>query len=250
MASTAESGKDATNEAARTAYILPNNRQEIERMKNQHEWIKGSFGGLIKAPIDFEAKNQKILDSAAADGTWLCDVSSLFPTETELVGFDIAAELYPPPETLPSNVSLVLGDLTKNLPAEWTANFDLVHQRFIFPSFTAVVVREILERLTDCVKPGGWIQLVEPAANENVSGPGPSAFTTLHHIASLFMKCPSPKQVILAQLAKLGFVNINVHSVDIVVGKFQDNRELDIRGRKSMRAALNNMYPMTRQVSP
>ncbi|TFB01718.1 hypothetical protein CCMA1212_006259 [Trichoderma ghanense] len=242
MSNNAKFSKSTANEAARKAYILPNNRQEIERMKNQHEWIKGSFGGLIKAPIDFETKNQKILDSAAADGTWLCDVSSLFPPETELIGFDIAAELYPPPETLPSNVSLVLGDLTKDLPAEWAANFDMVHQRFIFPSFSADVIQEILERLANCVKPGGWIQLVEPAANENVSGPGPSAFATLHQIASLFMKCPSPQQMILAQLTKLGFVNINVQSVDIVIGKFQDNRELDIRGRKSMRAAFNNIH--------
>ncbi|KAL7814999.1 S-adenosyl-L-methionine-dependent methyltransferase [Trichoderma aethiopicum] len=236
----------SANHAARKAYILPNNRQEIERMKNQHEWIKAAFGGLIKAPIDFEAKNLKILDSAAADGTWLCDVSSLFPSETELIGFDIAPELYPSPETFPPNVQLVLGDLTNDLPAEWTANFDLVHQRFIFPSFPVETVEEILERLANCVKPGGWIQLVEPAANENVSGPGPSAFTTLHQIANLFMQCPSPKETVLSQLTKLGFVNINVHSLDIVVGKYQESRELDIRGRKNMRAAFHNMYPMTR----
>lgn len=55
-------------EEAKKVYMLPNNRQEIERMKNQHEWIKGSFSGLIKAPIDYERKHQKILDSAAADG--------------------------------------------------------------------------------------------------------------------------------------------------------------------------------------
>ncbi|KAL6862024.1 S-adenosyl-L-methionine-dependent methyltransferase [Trichoderma novae-zelandiae] len=242
MASDTKSSEPPANEAARKAYILPNNQQEVERMRNQHEWIKGSFAGLIKAPIDFEAKNQKILDSAAADGTWLCDVSSLFPPETEFIGFDIASELYPPPETLPANVNLVLGDLTKDLPNEWAANFDLVHQRFIFPSFPADTVERILECLANCVKPGGWIQLVEPAANENVSGPGPSAFTTLHQIANLFMQCPSPKEVILAQLGKLGFININIESLDIVIGKHQNNRELDIRGRKSMRAAFNNIH--------
>ncbi|PTB75342.1 S-adenosyl-L-methionine-dependent methyltransferase [Trichoderma longibrachiatum ATCC 18648] len=242
MASNATASEASANEAARKAYILPNNRQEIERMKNQHEWIKGSFGGLIKVPIDFQAKNLKILDSAAADGTWLCDVSSLFPPETELIGFDIAPELYPSPENLPSNVQLVLGDLTNDLPAEWTSNFDLVHQRFIFPSFPVDAVEKILERLANCVKPGGWIQLVEPAANENVSGPGPSAFTTLHQIANLFMQCPSPKETVLSQLTKLGFVNINVHSQDIVVGKYQDSRELDIRGRKNMRAAFHNIH--------
>ncbi|KAL7905941.1 S-adenosyl-L-methionine-dependent methyltransferase [Trichoderma velutinum] len=241
----AKSSETSAEDAARKAYILPNNQQEIERMKNQHEWMKGSFGGLIKAPIDFQRKNQKILDSATADGTWLCDVSSLFPPDAELVGFDIAPELYPPSESLPSNVSLVLGDLSQELPSQWTMHFDLVHQRFIFPSFSVAVIEKFVERLTQCVKPGGWIQFVEPAANENVSGPGPSAFATLHQIADLFMQCPNPKEVILSQLTKIGFININVQTLDIVIGKFQDNRELDIRGRKSMRAAYNNMYPKT-----
>jgi hypothetical protein len=49
-------------------YKLGHSPQEIERMRNQHEWIKGSFGGLIKAPIDYSKPGQKILDSATADG--------------------------------------------------------------------------------------------------------------------------------------------------------------------------------------
>lgn len=159
------------------------------------------------------------------------------------------SELYPSLENLPSNVSLVPGDLSKDLPAEWTMRFDLVHQRFLFPGFSISTIEKFLERLTRCVKPGGWIQLIEPAANENVSGPGPSAFTSLHQIANVFMQCPNPKEAILSQLRTIGFININIQTLDIVIGKFQDNRELDIRGRKSMRAAFNNMYPMTRQVS-
>lgn len=109
-------------------------------------------------------------------------------------------------------------------------------------------MKEFISKLAKCVKPGGWIQFVEPAADENVSGPGPSAFTTLHQIANLFMQCPNPRGVVLSQLESIGFININIHALDIVIGKFQDNRELDIRGRKNMRAALNNMYSMTRQV--
>lgn len=109
-------------------------------------------------------------------------------------------------------------------------------------------MKELICKLAQCVKPGGWIQFVEPAADENVSGPGPSAFTTLHQIANLFLQCPNPRDVILSQLKNIGFININVHTLDIVIGKFQDNRETDIRGRISMRAAFKNMYSMTRQV--
>jgi hypothetical protein len=47
-------------------------------MRNQHEWIKGSFGGLIKAPIDYFKQGQKILDSATADGE-LARMIFLFP---------------------------------------------------------------------------------------------------------------------------------------------------------------------------
>lgn len=53
---------------SRQAYMLPHSQREIERMKNQHEWVKAAFGGLIKAPVDYEQKNQSILDSATADG--------------------------------------------------------------------------------------------------------------------------------------------------------------------------------------
>lgn len=128
------------------------------------------------------------------------------------------------------------------------SRFDLVHQRFVFPSFSEPIIKEFIDKLAKCVKPGGWIQFVEPAADENVSGPGPSAFTTLHQIASLFMQCSNPRNIILSQLENVGFVNISVHTLDIVIGKFQNNREMDIRGRKNMRAAFKNMYPMTRQV--
>jgi hypothetical protein len=49
-------------------YILPHTRQEIERMQNQHEWVKACAKGLVKAPLDFERRDLRVLDSATADG--------------------------------------------------------------------------------------------------------------------------------------------------------------------------------------
>lgn len=155
-------------------------------------------------------------------------------------------ELYPPSDLLPASVELVPGDLSEDLPAEWTQYFDLVHQRFVFPGFSSQTIREFLGRLMGCVKPGGWIQLVEPIANENVSGPDPTAFTVLHRFADVCMQCPNSRDVILSKLKEGGFVNVNVLTLDIVVGKFQNNRELDVRGRKSMREAIKNMSKIAR----
>ncbi|TWU74043.1 hypothetical protein ED733_002543 [Metarhizium rileyi] len=178
-------------------------------------------------------------------GTWLCDVGTMLPPETRLVGFDIAPELYPPSHLLPSNVQLVPGDLLTSLPDSWTRNFDLVHQRFVFPGIPSEAFHDALCKLMECVKPGGWIQLVEPLAGENVSGPGPSAFAVLHRLANKFMKSSNIEQRITSRLQEGGFININVQMMDIVLGKSQQNKELDVRGRKTMRAALVNMSSMT-----
>lgn len=168
------------------------------------------------------------------------------PELNRTVNVFIRPELFGPPEILPKNIQLVTADLLGALPTEWNERFDLVHQRFVCPNFTGDVMREILGRLMACVKPGGWIQLVEPCAGENISGPGPQWFSILHKLSNLFMASAVPRDTILSILDEAGFVNINIESQDIVIGKHQSDRELDSRGRKSMRDAVTNMYPMTR----
>lgn len=91
-------------EEAKKAYMLPNNRQEIERMKNQHEWIKGSFGGLIKVPIDYEKRHQKILDSAAADG----ETHFIFARNTSLISFKGLGSVMRAPSSLKRQSSWAL----------------------------------------------------------------------------------------------------------------------------------------------
>lgn len=98
---------------AKERYILSNDWEEINRMFHQHEWVKASAGGLVKAPIDLYKGGLRVLDAATADGKmsiqstrtssllnllrlisvlglWLNDARSIFPEDAELVGFDIA----------------------------------------------------------------------------------------------------------------------------------------------------------------
>lgn len=58
----------AVIEDLKKRYIVPQNSREIQRLTDQHEWVKGNMHGrLIKAPID-ESKCERVLDSATADG--------------------------------------------------------------------------------------------------------------------------------------------------------------------------------------
>lgn len=46
-------------------YIVPQNSREIQRLIDQHEWVKGNMGSLIKAPINAN-RVERVLDSATA----------------------------------------------------------------------------------------------------------------------------------------------------------------------------------------
>jgi hypothetical protein len=61
-------GNAAIVEDLRRRYIVPQNAREIQRLTDQHEWVKGNMGGaLIKAPININ-RCKAVLDSATADG--------------------------------------------------------------------------------------------------------------------------------------------------------------------------------------
>jgi hypothetical protein len=59
-------------------YIMPDNSEEIDRLRNQHDWVKGSTGDrLLFAPIEQNGAPVKVLDSATADGAWLNNLDQL-----------------------------------------------------------------------------------------------------------------------------------------------------------------------------
>ncbi|KAF2785901.1 hypothetical protein K505DRAFT_344265 [Melanomma pulvis-pyrius CBS 109.77] len=73
------------------------------------------------------------------------------------VGTNIAnADL---PREHPANFRYQTQDINKPWPAEFSSNFNLVHQRLVFGGYTDT--KAIVQNLSALVKPGGWIQLIE-----------------------------------------------------------------------------------------
>jgi chemotaxis methyl-accepting protein methylase len=61
----------------------------------------------------------------------------------------------------PGNISFKVQNLLEEWPAEDKEAYDLVHQRYCLALFTPAQDQEIIERLWELVKPGGYIQYVE-----------------------------------------------------------------------------------------
>ncbi|KAF9884284.1 hypothetical protein FE257_001914 [Aspergillus nanangensis] len=224
---------------SRGKYTLPFTEEEVARLRNQHEWIKGCCGGLLKAPVDLTRKGQRVLDSATADGYWMFDMQKLMPEGTEFVGFDIMPELQPPPDSLPSTINLQTQSLLEPFPESWQNAFDFVHQRAILPMFTKNEIIRILAQLIGCVKPGGWIQLIEGDASERLHDSRAEAFEMFHVFAESNMKSPKIGRFLANYLRDLGMVNIGYEGKDFPVGISQEKPELSMRGCKNISFVVN-----------
>ncbi|EFY85513.1 methyltransferase family protein [Metarhizium acridum CQMa 102] len=140
-------------------YLLPHHAKEIERLKTQHAFILSSTGGvLLTAPLKPAVK---VLDSGAADGTWLRDLPRLYPsTKWSLHGIDIASALFPRDA---GELDLREVDIRGPPPPslQWQGGFDLIHQRLLVWGLPGAEWPKVLKNHYSLLKPGGYIELVE-----------------------------------------------------------------------------------------
>ncbi|KAH0565966.1 hypothetical protein GP486_000634 [Trichoglossum hirsutum] len=94
------------------------------------------------------------------NGYWLLDLSASLPSSSTYIGTDIAPQLFP--SDYGDAFTFKCQSITELWPLEWSDSFDLVHQRLVLPAVSPEIARETVYNLVKMVKPGGYIQLVEP----------------------------------------------------------------------------------------
>lgn len=78
-----------------------------------------------------------------------------------LDGFDISADLYPPPDSLPSNVTLAVRDLKQPFPEELHGRYDVVHLRLLITAMLRDDWEPAVCNVSALLKPGGYLQWEE-----------------------------------------------------------------------------------------
>lgn len=110
---------------------------------------------LFRSPIGPSPQN--IIDIGTGQGDWAVDAADQYPS-AEVLGVD----LYPPPQKwTPPNCRFEVDDVLK--PWERNVEFDLVHLRWMLGSFSAEQWRGVYRQAWENLKPGGWIEHLEPS---------------------------------------------------------------------------------------
>ncbi|KAE8148716.1 putative methyltransferase [Aspergillus avenaceus] len=138
-------------------YLLPHHQEEIKRLQRQHFFIKAATDDKLTS-VELPP-GARVLDSGCADGTWLADLAGTDRPDLKLYGVDLGKALFRSDPRL----QLREHDLCNAIPQSWgwKNSFDLVHQRLLVWGLGADEWTRVLANLTDVVRPGGVLQLVE-----------------------------------------------------------------------------------------
>ncbi|KAI8384157.1 S-adenosyl-L-methionine-dependent methyltransferase [Blakeslea trispora] len=149
-------------------YVLTQDNDEQDRMVTQHYILRTAFGADYMSPIRTQLEQGIIvLDVGCGPGTWTMEMSTMFPNST-FIGIDQAA--FFPKDIKPRNCHfrtcgpLLVGqqdkeDLTLPFPDN---SIDYIYQRDMNWGLTAQTWQPLLLEYQRILKPGGWIECVEP----------------------------------------------------------------------------------------
>jgi hypothetical protein len=118
-----------------------------------------------------------------------------------------------------NGITLQTQSMTQPWPEEWSSRFDLVHQRMALPAAGTSVVLQTLRAFVQMVKPGGWLQLVEP--DHSISrGPAMADFFRLLSDVFKFMGTGTDYAPNLKDwLTQTGLEDVTERIFDVPIGR-------------------------------
>ncbi|KAI0431113.1 hypothetical protein F5Y09DRAFT_305971 [Xylaria sp. FL1042] len=134
---------------------------EIHRLNQQFDLLTKNIGYILHPSVTFPPA-PRIADMGTGTARFLLQVQpTVSDANAVFEGYDIASDLFPPPEKLPPGISLSLLDFKQSFPQHMHGQYDLVHVRMLvsgmLPSDWEPAVRNIFRIL----RPGGYIQWEE-----------------------------------------------------------------------------------------
>jgi ubiquinone/menaquinone biosynthesis C-methylase UbiE len=139
-------------------FIIKYNRDEDDRLNEQHFIIQNAFKGLdIKTFSNFKDKEILILDAGCGNGTWCLYMSSNFPN-AKFYGVDIK-NIYP--KDIKLNCEFEKIEISEYLKKTEKNSFDIITQRFMAMDLKKNEWKALLDDYYRVLKTGGYLIIVE-----------------------------------------------------------------------------------------
>ncbi|KAM3155414.1 hypothetical protein ABEW05_004043 [Botrytis cinerea] len=135
--------------------------KESERLDEQLELLNINIGYLLHPSITSKLPpSPTIADIGTGTGKFLVHFAGIHPNAS-FYGSDISPLLFPPVETLPSNVHLEVMDIKQPIEFSQQSRDDFVHVRLMAAGIAPVEWALVVQNIIYLLKPGGATQWEE-----------------------------------------------------------------------------------------
>lgn len=219
--------------------IIGDSAADIEHLTKNHQVTKAAMNGrLILAPevsqrdtcASWILQRQTVSKTRGYmivlysyrlhyPGLWLRDISQDLKAPYVLVGADLTPGFFP----AAPHTALIRQDIQRPWPKGLHGTFDIFHQRTGLASARVVPPEQCVKQLTQLLKPGGWIQLMEMDLMETHED-GPAAKEFIGVLMAMFKKIGSqPKFNLPGQMMRMlrdaGLVDVREEVVRVPSGR-------------------------------
>ncbi|KAI9493886.1 S-adenosyl-L-methionine-dependent methyltransferase [Zychaea mexicana] len=144
-------------------YILAQDHNEQDRLVAQHYLLRMIFGGDFCAPgiastLEAKSSSAVVLDIGCGAGAWTMEMASMFPKAT-FIGID--QDRFFPQDIKPKNCHFRQYNVEEGLPFP-DNSIDYIYQRDMNWGLSTGMWKALMREYMRVLKPGGWVELVEP----------------------------------------------------------------------------------------
>lgn len=220
-----------------SAYVLPRDASENERLDAQHHLLRLVLGSNYLAPL---LAPRAILDVGCGTGKWCREMGHAFPT-ARIIGFDLDARMIEETATQQANVFWQQGNALAPLPFV-DGSFDYVHQRFAATWLPWTQWLAVLHELLRVTRPGGWIELVEGAMPTSADTDYQALCQTMDHLLKTRGLSAQVAQALLPLAEAIGLIRLGHHTY--TTGSTQEQQYLLF---ETTRQGFASLLPILKQ---
>ncbi|KAI9316310.1 S-adenosyl-L-methionine-dependent methyltransferase [Dichotomocladium elegans] len=205
-----ENGRRYHNQEG-TAYVMPDDDAETDRIHQQHWILKAISDGNFTAPVEGDLQSGiNVVDAGCGPGTWTLEMANAYPNST-FYGIDIVSKF---PETIkPGNCHFQNQNLADKgiFPENY---FGYIHQRLLFGGLLEKDWEKIIQEHARTLAPGGWLEAAELSLYKSIDQAGPKlrlllrAFVAMSDSRGLHSKIV---EEIEGMYARAGLVDVQVN---------------------------------------
>ncbi|KAI3318859.1 hypothetical protein HD806DRAFT_511177 [Xylariaceae sp. AK1471] len=154
-----------TNGNSQSIYFLNagSAQSEHHRLNVQHHLFNDIMQGDLLPPHIAAAldASPRVLEIATGTAIWLTEIAKTLTQDAELVGLDFDTSKFPPPSSLPPNITLRQANMYEPFPSDLLGRFDVVNVRLIIFALKKGHGTDLVRNLMTLLKPGGCIVWAE-----------------------------------------------------------------------------------------